>query len=176
MAEWMIKFELDAEKITKAFFSSNSMSSILTNLLMIVIIPAIGEEIFFRGLIQRYFISITKKQFWGIITSAFFFSFFHFQFQGFIPRFALGVLFGYMYVWSGSIWLPIIAHFTNNAIVSIGYILIGAGTVNSKVEDVGGLTYLWPIGLISIVAVAILLMKLKEENTEVPKQELVRGE
>jgi membrane protease YdiL (CAAX protease family) len=37
------------------------------------------------------------------------------QFYGFFPRFALGVLLGYMYLWSGTLWLPILAHFINNA-------------------------------------------------------------
>lgn len=51
--------------------------------------------------------------------------------------------------------------------------MLGTGALDSKVEDVGGLTYLWPIGLISIVTVAILLMKLKEQIPKFQKQELI---
>lgn len=176
LAQWMINMELKAEELTKAFLTTDSIAILFLNLFMIAVLPAIGEELIFRGIIQKHFASITKSQIWGIIISALIFSAFHMQFKGFIPRFALGVMFGFMYSWSGSIWLPIIAHFVNNSIATIGYMMLGTGALDSKVEDVGGLTYLWPIGLISLVTVAVLLMKLKEENTEVPKQELFGGE
>ncbi len=175
LAQWMVDMELKAEELTKAFLTTNSVAVLLLNLFMIAVLPAIGEELIFRGIIQKHFANITKSQIWGIIISALIFSAFHMQFKGFIPRFALGVMFGFMYSWSGSIWLPIIAHFINNSIATIGFMMLGTGALDSKVEDVGGLTYLWPIGLISLVTVAVLLMKLKEENTEVQKQELLGG-
>ena len=176
LAQWMVDLELKAEELTNAFLTTNSVAVLLLNLFMIAVLPAIGEELIFRGIIQKHFANITKSQIWGILISALIFSTFHMQFKGFIPRFALGVMFGFMYTWSGSIWLPIIAHFVNNSIATIGFMMLGSGALDSKVEDVGGLTYLWPIGLISLVTVAILLMKLKAENVEVQKQELVGGE
>lgn len=176
LAQWMVDLELKAEELTNAFLTTNSVAVLLLNLFMIAVLPAIGEELIFRGIIQKHFANITKSQIWGILISALIFSAFHMQFKGFIPRFALGVMFGFMYTWSGSIWLPIIAHFVNNSIATIGFMMLGSGALDSKVEDVGGLTYLWPIGLISLVTVAILLMKLKAENVEVQKQELVGGE
>ena len=176
LAQWMVDMELKAEELTKAFLTTDSIAVLFLNLFMIAVLPAIGEELIFRGIIQKHFANITKSQIWGIIISALIFSAFHMQFKGFIPRFALGVMFGFMYSWSGSIWLPIIAHFVNNSIATIGFMMLGTGALDSKVEDVGGLTYLWPIGLISLVTVAVLLIKLKEGNIEVPKQELLEGE
>lgn len=175
LVQWMIDMELKAEELTKAFLTTDSITVLFLNLFMIAVLPAIGEELIFRGIIQKHFASITKSQIWGIIISAVVFSAFHMQFKGFIPRFALGVMFGFMYSWSGSIWLPIIAHFINNCIATIGYMMLGNGAIDSKVEDVGGLTYLWPIGLMSIITVAILLMKLKEANLS-QTQELTREE
>ncbi|MGE0077802.1 MAG: lysostaphin resistance A-like protein [Bacteroidales bacterium] len=172
LANWMEVMEANAEKLTKAFLTTDSFLVFFLNLFMIAVLPALGEELIFRGLIQKHFSAITKSKVWGILIAAFLFSLFHFQFKGFIPRFALGVMFGFMYAWSGSIWLPMVAHFTNNAIATIGFTLMGSGAVDSKVEDVGGLTYLWPLGIISIVAVSILLMKLKELNSEVEINEL----
>lgn len=164
LAQWMVDMELKAEVLTKAFLSADSAAVLFLNLFMIAVLPAIGEELIFRGIIQKHFANITKSQIWGIIISALIFSTFHMQFKGFIPRFALGVMFGFMYSWSGSLWLPIIAHFLNNSIATVAYMMLGSGAIDSKVEDVGGLAYLWPIGIISIIAVAIMLIKLRDEN------------
>lgn len=175
LAQWMIDMELKAEELTKAFLTTNSLSVLLINLFMVAVLPAIGEELIFRGLIQKHLANITKSQIWGIIISALIFSAFHLQFKGFIPRFALGVMFGLIYSWSGSLWLPIIAHFVNNSIATVGYMMLGTGALDSTVEDVGGLSYLWPIGLMSIAIVAILLMKLKEMSTEIRRPNIDGG-
>lgn len=89
-------------------------------LVIVALIPAVGEELLFRGVLQ----SMISEKFGahlGIWITAFVFSFIHFQFFGFFPRFLLGVLLGYLVVWSGSLWYAIAAHFTNNAIAVIGY-------------------------------------------------------
>lgn len=105
--------ESNAENITKLFLGTNSISSFLINLFMMAIIPAIGEELTFRGLLQK---SLSKKMniHIAIFLSAFTFSFIHFQFFGFLPRFLMGVFFGYIFYWSGNLWLTIFAHFINN--------------------------------------------------------------
>ena len=106
--------ESNAEKITQAFLKANKISGLLLNILMVAILPALGEELVFRGVLQKLFIHATKNAHWGIIISAMLFSAMHFQFYGFLPRALLGVLFGYIYLWSKSIWLPMFAHFINN--------------------------------------------------------------
>ena len=83
------------------------------------ILPAIGEELLFRGVFQRLLTEWTRNIHWGIILAALLFSFFHFEFYGFLPRFLLGVFFGYLFVWTSSIWVPILAHFTNNFIIVV---------------------------------------------------------
>ena len=47
--------------------------------------------------------------------AAFLFSAMHMQFYGFVPRLLLGAMLGYLFVWSGSLWLSVLAHFVNNA-------------------------------------------------------------
>ena len=91
----------------------------LFNLLIIAIIPALGEELFFRGYLQQTITKWTISPHIGIIITAVLFSAIHFQFYGLIPRFILGVLLGYIFLWSNNLWLPIIAHFVNNAQVLI---------------------------------------------------------
>lgn len=171
LPEWMNGMEEKAQMLTKAFMQVNSFGGVLVNIFMIAILPAIGEELIFRGILQKLFAELTGKTFWGIIISATLFSAMHLQFQGFIPRFALGVLFSYLFVWSGSLWLPIIAHFINNSIAIIGYTLIYKGNLPAEAENVGGLTVLWPLGIISIIAVLALLARIKGEGLMIRKIE-----
>ena len=111
----MIASEEQAGKITKLLLGSTAVSDLLINLLVIAIIPAIGEELLFRGVIQKQFIALTESKGAAVVLTSLLFSALHMQFFGFLPRFALGVLLGFLYVWSGSLWLPIMAHFFNNA-------------------------------------------------------------
>ena len=123
LEQWMrIKEEL-ATELTKKFLLMPHWSDLLVNLLMLAVLPAIGEEFIFRGCLQRIFARWTKNQHVAIWLTAFIFSAVHLQFFGFIPRMLLGALLGYLLLWSGSLWTCILAHFLNNAlVVGISYI------------------------------------------------------
>ncbi len=103
-----------AQKIGEALMKGNGMMELLLSLVIISIIPAISEELIFRGVIQKLFIDLSRNKHFGIILTAILFSARHMDIAGFLPRFALGAILGYMYLWSGSIYLSIVAHFTNN--------------------------------------------------------------
>ncbi len=118
---WMREMEDTAEQLTYDFIDSSSFGQYAVNMLVMAILPAIGEELLFRGLLQRLFTEWTKKATLGVLISAFLFSAIHLQFYGFIPRFLLGALFGYLMVWSGSLWVPVIAHFINNGLAVTAY-------------------------------------------------------
>ena len=113
--EWMKDSEDQAAKLTEAFLKTVTLSGLMTNLLIIGLIPAIGEELLFRGVLQRLLSDALKNKHLAIFISAALFSALHMQFYGFIPRMLLGVLFGYFLIWSKTLWLPIIGHFVNNA-------------------------------------------------------------
>lgn len=112
---WMLLKEQQMELITKQLLVMPSVNSFLVNILMLAIIPAIGEELTFRGCLQKIFKRWTGNYHAAIWITAIIFSSIHFQFYGFIPRMLLGALFGYLFVWSGSLWIPIVGHFLNNA-------------------------------------------------------------
>lgn len=171
MPQWMTDMEQKAQVLTKAFMSVDSFWGVLLNIFMIAVLPALGEELIFRGLLQKIFTELTGKVVWGIIISAALFSGMHLQFQGFIPRLALGILFGFFYLWSGSLWLPIIAHFINNSVAIIGYSLIYKGSIPAEAENVGGLSVMWPLGLLSLGLVLILLWRIKSEGLRISKVE-----
>lgn len=99
---------------TEALLRMPDVGALLKNVLIIAIIPAVCEELVFRGVLQGQFAKVFKNVHVAIWVSAFIFSAIHLQFYGFIPRMLLGALLGYLLIWTGSIWAPILAHFTNN--------------------------------------------------------------
>ena len=164
---YLQKAEKDAEGITEAFLKIKSMKGLWVNLLMIGIIPAIGEEFFFRGLLQRIFSNWAKSTHWGIIISAFLFSAIHMQFYGFFPRFLLGAMFGYLFVWSGSLWLPVLAHFVNNALAVIAYYLISIGVLDEKVVNIGSSSYFMQVTFICLLLTGLGIYQLYKKRRTV---------
>ena len=137
LESWMKEKEAAAAGITKKFLEIKSVPELILNLGMIALIPALGEELLFRGIVQRIFSEWTKNSHAGIWISATLFSAMHLQFYGFIPRLLLGVMLGYMLVWSGSLWLPIIAHFFNNASAVIALFLYSKGSIPFDPDKIG---------------------------------------
>lgn len=117
--QWMINSEKQAENLTKQLLNVNTWGGFLSNILVIAVLAGVGEELLFRGVLQKILIKWTRNIHIGIFITAILFSAIHLQFFGFIPRLILGALLGYLYVWSRSLWVPIIAHAMNNAWVVI---------------------------------------------------------
>ena len=111
---WAYNKEKELEKITIFLVSFENNWQYLFGILTIAIIPGICEEYLFRGVLQRNFYLISKNIHLSILISAFLFSALHLQFYGFFPRMLLGILFGYIFFWSGSLLYPIIGHVFNN--------------------------------------------------------------
>lgn len=113
--KWMKEEEEKLAALTTAFLKMPSMSVFWVNLIIVALLPALGEELLFRGVIQRLFKELVNNKHTAVFLTAFVFSAIHMQFYGFLPRFVLGLLLGYLVVWSGSIWFSVAAHFVNNA-------------------------------------------------------------
>jgi len=113
---YLKNLEKKLEEVTYFLTDFDSGWQYLAGLVVIAILPAFAEEFVFRGVIQKHFVALTQNAHVGIWVSAILFSAFHMQFFGFFPRMLLGVLFGYIFYWTGSLWLAIFAHFCNNAI------------------------------------------------------------
>ena len=154
---WMRSMEDAAQVMVDKFMEVKSISGLLFNLFMIGIIPALGEELMFRGVIQKIFTQWTKNHHWGIWITAFLFSAMHMQFYGFLPRMALGAMFGYLLVWTGTMWVPILAHFVNNTMGVLGYFLINKGTITKDVEDWGTGPKQLPLVVLSFAILGFLL-------------------
>lgn len=117
---WMTEKENNVAQLFELIMVRDTFWILPVNLLMIAVIPAIGEELIFRGILQRHLYKIFRTSQIAIWVTAFIFSAIHFQFYGFLPRFILGLVFGYLFFWSGTLWLPVIAHFVNNAVPVAG--------------------------------------------------------
>lgn len=118
LGEWFRTNDEQVSDMQEHMITQKGAGGVALALLVIAILPAIGEELFFRGALQRLF------QGWagvhaGVIITAIVFSAFHLQFSGFLPRLFLGLFLGYLFVWTGNLWFPIIAHFVNNAFIVI---------------------------------------------------------
>ena len=135
--EWMRTSENEAATLTGAFLGTAHWGGFLINILMIAILPALGEEFFFRGVLQRLFSEWFKNAHIAIIVTAFIFSAIHMQFYGFIPRFMLGLFLGYAFYWSGTLWLPILIHFLNNASSVVVAFLSARGMTTVDFETFG---------------------------------------
>ncbi len=164
---WMKSSEANAEKITEAFLISSSATGLMINMLMIAVLPAIGEEFMFRGILTRLFGRWLNNSHAGVWLAAFLFSAIHLQFYGFVPRLFLGVAFGYLFVWTGNIWVPVTAHFINNASSVIVEYMANKGVISVNAETFGQ-TNNAAIIITSAVLCAALLAIVCIEGTKTP--------
>ena len=112
--QWAIDQENLINNTIEQLLFVNAPSELFFNLFTIALLPAIGEELLFRGIVQPNIEKGTKSPHIAIWLTALIFSFIHFQFQGFFPRLFLGAGLGYLFVWTRNLWIPIIAHLVYN--------------------------------------------------------------
>ncbi len=163
--EWMREAEDAAARLTEAFLSTRSVGGLLFNLLMIAVLPAVGEELLFRGVIQETLTRWTRNAHWGIWLSAALFSALHMQFYGFIPRMLLAGMFGYLLHWSGSLWLPILAHFVNNAAAVMAIWLSEKNIIDPAWGEIGAARGEWHYALVSLLLSVLLLFSVWKSIT-----------
>ncbi len=157
--------ESTAEEMMVAFTATKSFGGLLMNLLMIGVIAAVGEELIFRGLIQRLMTQMIKNPHLAILITALLFSAFHFQFFSFLPRFVLGLVLGYLMYYGQSIWYPILAHFVNNAMGVIYYYFNSRGSADDMLEEIGTSTLI-PVAAVVSLALFLLFAVLWYYQTE----------
>ena len=169
---WMKTQEETAKQLTEQFLSVTTYSGLIINILLMALLPAVAEELTFRGVLQRLFQGSNVSDFHtvkvphiAIWVTAILFSAIHMQFYGFIPRMLMGALFGYMLVWTGSLWVPILMHFTNNAMAVILYFVATRGGWDmEKVDAIGTGDTLW-LGIVSLVLTVVGIYAFRRSTT-----------
>ena len=160
---WARQLEDQAQTMTKYLTQFNSGARLLVALVVIAVVPAISEELVFRGVVQRQLVRWTGNHHVGIWLAAAIFSAIHFQFFGFIPRLALGVVFGYLYAWSGNILVPMAAHFTQNAFQLVLLYLVQQRALTTTFDPDSTESLPWPLVLLSALLTAGLLYYLYQK-------------
>jgi membrane protease YdiL (CAAX protease family) len=137
METWMKEKELQAKILTESFLRTNSYTGLAVNIIIVALLPAIGEEILFRGILIKLLDQMMKNIHLAVILSSIIFSAIHLQFYGFLPRLMLGLLLGYMFVFTRNLWVPIFVHFVNNASSVIVFYLHENGFLKVSMEEFG---------------------------------------
>lgn len=132
---WAQEMEQQAQELTVMMTRFDGIGDLIFALLIIALIPAVGEELLFRGLVQNQLFAISKNAHVAIWVGGFIFSAIHLQFYGLVPRMFLGVLFGYLYYWSGNLWVPILAHFVNNGLTLVLLYLYQTDNIAYDIEN-----------------------------------------
>ncbi|MDF1673437.1 MAG: CPBP family intramembrane metalloprotease [Vicingaceae bacterium] len=173
--EWMRTSEAQAQQLTQAFLTFDGFGSLIYILILVAVVPAVGEELLFRGVLQKIFIQWTKNPHWGIWITAFLFSALHMQFFGFIPRMLLGAVFGYVFLWSKSLWLPILGHFINNGSVVLLSYFAPDLMEDTDISFFSGSEYemLYYVGSLILTATLIFLIRKVNSEKKTNKQEVL---
>lgn len=159
LEQWMQQKEGALKELTEYLTSFDTLPQLFVGFIVIALIPAIGEELLFRGLIQPRMYRLTRNVHAAIWITGFIFSAIHMQFYGLIPRMLLGVLLGYLYVWSGNLWYPIIGHFTNNGFTLLMIYLHNRKAIDIDIESTSSV----PVGtaIVAALVTASILFVLK---------------
>lgn len=164
LPEWAMSMESSSAELLKGLLVMNTPSELIFNLVIIALIPAIGEELVFRGFVQKKLEAYFRNPILSIWVTAVIFSAIHLQMQGFFPRVLLGAILGYLLYWTNNLWIPIIAHFVNNAMQVLAQYYFSA---QFDELEIGGPDSLhWSVTLISFLLVLGIGYYLKNYNEE----------
>lgn len=171
---WMERMEQEAMQQIKFMLGTQTIGELITNLVFISVFAGVGEELFFRGVLQRLFIKAFKNPWAGIIVTAFLFSALHVQFFGFVPRFLLGILLGAVYWYSGSLLTAIVAHFIYDA-----FFIVLAYFNPQIIDDTEGAMFNGSSQIILALvsaALVVLIVWLMKKNSTVTYHEVYKND
>jgi uncharacterized protein len=159
---WMTDMEKASDILIKGILKTEYTYEVWLNMFLFAVIPALGEELFFRGIMQKQLKKMFSDPHLAIWTTAFIFSSIHFQFAGFIPRFLLGGVLGYVFYFTGSLWMPILGHFTNNALMVMLAHLNHTGQITMDIDKQDN--FPWQAGILSLIFTLVILYILERNN------------
>lgn len=159
--KWIESGEDNVNGMLDNILTMKSPADLITPVFLVGILAAVGEEVFFRGILQKFFIQMFKSAWPGIIFTGFLFSAIHMQFMGFLPRMALGIVLGSLYWFSGSLYLAILGHFIFNFITLL--------LMYFKIADLDSKNSSSPVfiflGILSLAIVVYFLHMLRKKST-----------
>ncbi|HOY04438.1 MAG TPA: CPBP family intramembrane metalloprotease [Saprospiraceae bacterium] len=155
--------EEQANDAIKALLIMDNAGEFMGNMLLIALLPAVGEELVFRGVVQQQLMRRIGNPWWALALSAAVFSFFHFQFEGFLSRVLLGFLLGWLYWETRNFWVPVIAHFFNNGVQVIAQ--YASNDKNSVVDLEQDVQVPWFVALLSLFMVLVTMRLIRQRGS-----------
>ncbi len=167
MEQYLRDMEKRSEELLVILLAMPTRMDFMLNFLMIAIVPAIAEELLFRGALQQLLKEVLGNVHVAILLTGIFFSFIHFQFFGFLPRVMMGVLFGYLFYWSRNLWVPIFAHFLHNGFQVVMVYLFQKKMVDTDIETMQALPPAFTmVSTVLLMATLYLFDKLSVKPVE----------
>ena len=167
--DWMMQMEEEGKQLSEMMLRGKDLLTLAFNIVIIGVIAGVGEEFFFRGVMQNVFRKVFRNEHVVIWTVALIFSAIHFQFYGFIPRMLLGAYFGYLLYYTKNIWAPVLAHFTHNTMGVLVYYSLHDTDKLEEFDSIGTGSDWW-LGLVSLFLGLVLFLQIvktaKRSSTE----------
>lgn len=163
LENWMREQEDNAQTLTLFMTNFSSIQQTILGFIVIAILAGLTEEVFFRGVVQPLFQNLTQNKHIAIWITAIIFSAIHFQFYGFVPRMLLGALFGYLYIYTNNIFVPIWAHILNNGLTLVLFLFIDKEMLNAPKMEGADFVTMTPLGILSLLLCIGLLRFIKKK-------------
>lgn len=170
LENWFRTMEDAAAKISETILATTTVSGLITGIIVVAAIAAFSEELFFRSALQRI---LAGNKYWGlngkrknqlaIWIAALVFSIMHFQMFGFVPRLLLGALFGYLLLWSGSVWPGIFVHFLNNALVVISSWSVANKFISESATEFGTMQNMPWLAVVSAIGGTLIVICFRKK-------------
>ncbi len=153
----------------------DNFTDYIISIVVIALLPALFEEILFRGAIQNLLSRWFKRPILAIILTAIVFSAVHGSYLGFLSRFALGFLLGWVYYRTGNIWLNIIGHFANNALGVTSLYMASKPGEKINPSSIDEHFPLWAalLSVAAVVGLLILFNKVAKKSIDHPGEEVL---
>ena len=169
LAEWMSSTQDNSTWLLEQTLKMESFSEFLLSILLVGLSAAVGEELLFRGIVQRYLVANTSSPHIGILIASLLFGIFHMQLSRFLPLTFLGLLLGYSYYYTKSIWVPILLHLANNGIQVIGaYVSMQQGEL-TDIDQLPDQPYYFAV-ISALITGAIFYVAANRSNIEVERR------
>lgn len=174
LPDFLQHLEQEGDALEAAFEQQHTIHDLLSNLFVMALFAGFSEELFFRAGLQKILIKMAKNIHIGIWLTAAIFSAIHLQFSGFIPRMLLGVFLGYLYVWSGSLWVSVFAHFMfNGSQILAAYLQTDKSNASTGVfSETPGYAFI----IVSTLLVTALLMRAYKVSQKKDDEVIVTSE
>ncbi|GHA63802.1 CPBP family intramembrane glutamic endopeptidase [Pontibacter akesuensis] len=172
---WARAQEDQLAELTKLITRFETVPQLLVGLLVFAVVPAIGEELVFRGITQRQIFRWFGNIHVAIWVTGIIFAAIHVQFFGFLPRAILGALFGYLYFWSGRIIVPIVAHFVNNGFTVFMLYLHQTRTIEADIESTEAMPF-YTVALSVLISVGLIYFLYQRFNQVPLRQQSIAEE